>query len=158
MMTWSPLKRKGVYRGVCFPVKMVAALVAIRPSTWSLASITYHLPRADNSPAVKNLVDMLSPSKQPMCKRFDSIGATYIMSSRPVLVLMAFSSILMLPGAAQNTSNTDVSDLLLSDEVQQAENILDKQQKTPQTTALRGEIEFRKGHFDPAEALYREAL
>ena len=42
-------------------VKMVAALVATRPSTWSAASMTYHLSMAANSPAVKNRVDMLRP-------------------------------------------------------------------------------------------------
>src|SRR5215831_5934500 len=94
---------------------------------------------------------MLSPSKQPMCKRFDSIGATYIMSSRPVLVLVALSSFLMVPAAAQNASNGDVSDLLLRDELQQAESLLDKQQRTPQNIAFRGEIEFRKGHFELAK-------
>jgi predicted aspartyl protease len=80
------------------------------------------------------------------------------MSSRPVLVLVALSSFLMVPAAAQNASNGDVSDLLLRDELQQAESLLDKQQRTPQNIAFRGEIEFRKGHFERAEGLYREAL
>src|SRR5205814_5719033 len=68
MMTWSPLIRKGAYCGLCFPLRMVAAFVATRPSTWSAASITYHLSIADNSSAVKNRVDMLSSLQQVVRK------------------------------------------------------------------------------------------
>ena len=51
-----------------------------------------------------------------------------------------------------------MADLLLRDEIQQAEKILDSQPRTAQAVAFRGEIEFRKGHFEQAETLYREAL
>jgi len=51
-----------------------------------------------------------------------------------------------------------VADLLTLDEVQQAEALLDKQPRTAESVALRGEIEYRKGNFDRAEALYKEAL
>ncbi len=73
------------------------------------------------------------------------------MSSSPLIVLMALTSLLVL--------QTDpVADLLLHDDVQQAELLLDKQPHTAATVALRGELEFRKGNFDKAGALYREAL
>jgi predicted aspartyl protease len=83
------------------------------------------------------------------------------MSSSLVLVLMALTLLLAVPGAAQNqnafTQDT-LASLLLKDEVQQAETLLEKQPRTVQNIAFRGEIEFRKGHFQRAEALYREAL
>ncbi|OLE73850.1 MAG: hypothetical protein AUG12_03510 [Acidobacteria bacterium 13_1_20CM_2_57_8] len=65
----------------------------------------------------------------------------------PLIVLMALA--LQLPS---------VADLLTRDEVQQAEALLDKQPRTAESVALRGEIEYRKGNFDQAGALYKEAL
>ena len=65
----------------------------------------------------------------------------------PLIVLMALA--LQLPS---------VADLLTRDEVQQAEALLDKQPRTAESVALRGEIEYRKGNFDRAGALYKEAL
>jgi len=62
---------------------------------------------------------------------------------------------LISPAVAQNPS---IADLLVKDEIQQAEKMLEQQPKNAQTTAFRGEIEFRNGHFEQAEALYREAL
>ena len=81
------------------------------------------------------------------------------MSSSPLIVLMALTSLLMLPGtAAQAAQPGSVADLLLKDEVQQAEALLAKQPRTAETVALRGEVEFRKGNFAQADALYKEAL
>ncbi|MBI2148981.1 MAG: aspartyl protease family protein [Acidobacteria bacterium] len=51
-----------------------------------------------------------------------------------------------------------MADLLLKDEFEQAEALLDKQARTAESAAFRGEIEFRKGNFDKAGALYNEAL
>jgi hypothetical protein len=51
-----------------------------------------------------------------------------------------------------------VADLILKDDIPQAEALLDKQPKTAESVALRGEIEFRKGHFDRAAALYKESM
>lgn len=72
------------------------------------------------------------------------------MSSSP-LILIALTALLLLQDGS-------VADLLLKDEVQQAEALLDKQPKTPESVAFRGEIAFRKGNFDQADALYKEAL
>src|SRR5438552_501962 len=81
------------------------------------------------------------------------------MSSSPLIVLMTLTSLLMLPGtAAQAAQPGSVADLLLKDEVQQAEALLAKQPRTAETVALRGEVEFRKGNFAQADALYKEAL
>ena len=78
-----------------------------------------------------------------------------------VLALMALGSFLFAQAATQNAANTSIatlSDLLLKDEIQQLESQLDKQPRTAQTLAFRGEVEFRKGHFELADARYREAL
>ena len=76
------------------------------------------------------------------------------MSSSPLIVLMALTSLLVVP-IPQSAS---VGDLLLRDEVVQAEALLDKQPRTAQSVAFRGEIEFRRGHFEQAEAFYKGAL
>jgi predicted aspartyl protease len=83
------------------------------------------------------------------------------MSSRPLIVLMALTSFLVLPGVSQGGSPVQagsVADLILKDDIQQAEVLLAKQPRTAENIALHGEIEFRKGHFDLAEAAYRDAL
>ena len=84
------------------------------------------------------------------------------MSSSMLIVLMALTSLLVLPGAVSAAPQAgplvSVADLLLKDDVQQAETLLDKQPKTPESIALRGEIEFRKGNFDQADALYKDAV
>src|SRR5262245_35998907 len=93
-----------------------------------------------------------------MCKKLHSIGASSTMSRRRILTAFATGALSLLsivPAAAQNPS---VAELLLRDEIQQAEKILDSQPRTAQSVAFRGEIEFRQGHFEQAETLYREAL
>lgn len=81
------------------------------------------------------------------------------MSSSPLIVLMALTSFLVLPGgSAQGLKSDSVADLLLKDEVQQAEALLAEQPRTAESVALRGELEYRKGNFDKAGASYREAL
>jgi predicted aspartyl protease len=81
------------------------------------------------------------------------------MSSRPAFVLMALAPFLIVPATAQTTSTADLlADLLLKDEILQAETLINNQPRTALTAAFRGEIEFRRGHFDQAETLYREAL
>lgn len=82
------------------------------------------------------------------------------MSSNPLsIVLMTLTSFLILPGSGLQTSRDGgVADLLLRDEVQQAEDLLDTLPRTPESIAFRGEIAFRRGDFDKANALYNEAL
>ena len=82
------------------------------------------------------------------------------MSSSPrVIVLTALTSLLVLPGAVAYPVQADsVADLLLKDDIRQAEAVLDKQPKTPESIAFRGEIEFRKGNFGTAATLYNDAL
>jgi len=82
------------------------------------------------------------------------------MTSSPlIIVLMALTSLLVLPGAAAPAAQPgSVADLLLKDEVQQAEALLEKQPKTAESVALRGEIAFRKGNFERADGFYKEAL
>src|SRR2546426_5506111 len=73
------------------------------------------------------------------------------MSSSPLSVPLIVLMLLAL-------QSPSVTDLLTRDEVQQAEALLDKQPKTAESVALRGEIEYRKGNFDRAQAFYKEAL
>jgi hypothetical protein len=73
------------------------------------------------------------------------------MSSRLALILMALSS--FLPQKPPS-----VADLLLRDQVQEAEAQLSREPRTARNIALRGELEYRKGNFDQAATLYREAL
>jgi predicted aspartyl protease len=82
------------------------------------------------------------------------------MSSSPlVIVLLALASLLVLPGASASPAQAgSVANLLLKDDIAQAEALLDKQPRTAESVAFRGEIEFRKGNFDRAGALYKEAL
>src|SRR5262249_6828338 len=82
------------------------------------------------------------------------------MSSSPlVIVLMALTSLLVLPGASAYPAQADsITDLLLKDDIPQAEALLDKQPKTAESVALRGEIEFRKGNLSAAANLYNEAV
>jgi len=71
---------------------------------------------------------------------------------------MALTSFLVLPGGGIQTPGGSVADLLLQDEIAQAEVLLNTQPKTAESIAFRGEIEFRRGNFDRAEALYKESL
>jgi len=72
---------------------------------------------------------------------------------------MALAPFLIVPATAQTTLTADLlADLLLKDEILQAETLINNQPRTALTVAFRGEIEFRRGHFDQAETLYREAL
>src|SRR2546427_4870173 len=75
------------------------------------------------------------------------------------VILVGLASLWMLLNSVGYTAQTlSVADLLLKDEIQQAEAVLDKQPRTAQTVALRGEIEFRRGNFNRAAELYKEAL
>jgi predicted aspartyl protease len=79
--------------------------------------------------------------------------------SSSLLILITLTSLLVLPGGPLQALKTDsVADLLLTDEVQQAETLLDKQPRTAESVALRGELEYRKGNFERAASLYGEAL
>ena len=73
------------------------------------------------------------------------------MSSRLALIIMALTS--FFPQRSPS-----VADLLLKDQVAEAEAQLNKEARTPGTIALRGEIEYRKGNLDQAATLYRQAL
>ena len=75
------------------------------------------------------------------------------------VILVGLASLWVLRNSVSYTAQTlSVADLLLKDEIQQAEAVLDKQPRTAQTVALRGEIEFRRGNFNRAAELYQEAL
>src|SRR5436190_15378471 len=73
------------------------------------------------------------------------------MSSRLALIIMALTSFF-----AQKS--VPVVELLLKDQVAEAEAQLNKEAPTAGTIALRGEIEYRKGNLDQAGSLYQQAL
>jgi predicted aspartyl protease len=73
------------------------------------------------------------------------------MSSRLVLIIMALTT--LLPQKPPS-----VADLLLKDQVAQAEAQLNKEARAAGTIALRGEVEYRKGNLDQASSLYQQAL
>ena len=73
------------------------------------------------------------------------------MSSRLALIIMALTSFWPQKSAS-------VADLLLKDQVAEAEAQLNKEARTAGTIALRGEIEYRKGNLDQAGSLYQQAL
>src|SRR5262249_5656791 len=60
--------------------------------------------------------------------------------------------------AFQASKSDSVADLLLSDDIEQAEAVLDKEPRTAESVAFRGEIAFRRGNFTDADSLYRESL
>ncbi len=75
------------------------------------------------------------------------------------VILMGLASFLVIyDTGSQAAQASSVADLLLKDEIQQAEALLDKQPRTAQSVALRGEIEFRRGNFERAGESYKEAL
>lgn len=81
------------------------------------------------------------------------------MSSRHLLVVMALTSILVVPGAAsQGVTGDTLADLLLRDEIQRAEARLAALPRSAETVAFQGEIEYRKGNFESAQSLYWSAL
>jgi predicted aspartyl protease len=83
------------------------------------------------------------------------------MSSRHLLVLTALTSLLLVQGPAGQAAQAPpatLADLLLRDQIQQIESRLASTPKTAETVAFQGEVEYRKGHFEEAERLYRSAL
>jgi len=86
------------------------------------------------------------------------------MSSRYVLVLAVVTSLIYspsLPAAAAQTPTTayvSFAELLLRDQIPQLEARLAAGPHNAETTAFQGEVQYRKGRFEEAEKLYREAL
>src|SRR5262245_38236975 len=81
------------------------------------------------------------------------------MSSRHLLVLTALTTLFLAGGAVAQAPRSDsISDLLLKDEIQKVEARLASAPNAAETIAYRGEVEYRKGHFDQAQAFYRSAL
>ena len=56
------------------------------------------------------------------------------------------------------SAGDSLADLLSRDEIQKVEARLATAPETAETVAFQGEVEYRKGHFEEAEALYRSAL
>jgi predicted aspartyl protease len=81
------------------------------------------------------------------------------MSSRHLLVLTALTSFFLVRGTAAQAPRPDsIPDLLLKDDIEKVEARLASAPNTAETVAFRGEVEYRKGHFDKADAFYRSAL
>jgi predicted aspartyl protease len=81
------------------------------------------------------------------------------MSSRHLLVLTALTSFFLVGATAAQAPRADsIADLLLKDQIDAVEARLTSSPNTADTVAFRGEVEYRKGHFDQASELYRSAL
>ena len=80
------------------------------------------------------------------------------MSSRHLLVLTALTSLLIVQGTAAQAPSLTLADLLLQDQIPQIESRLAAGARTAETVAFQGEVEYRKGHFEEADRLYRSAL
>src|SRR5438876_4059670 len=81
------------------------------------------------------------------------------MSSCLPLIFMALTSFLVFPRTSLQTPQQDsVADLLLADEIEKAEALLAGQPHDSRSLAFEGQIAFRRGNFERAEALYRQAL
>jgi hypothetical protein len=72
---------------------------------------------------------------------------------------MALTSFSFFPGSSLKAQKaSSVEELLLRDDIQQAELQVSTGPRTARVVALQGEIEYRKGNFDQAAVLYRQAL
>jgi predicted aspartyl protease len=80
------------------------------------------------------------------------------MSSRHLLVVTALTSLLIVPRVAAQAPSLTLADLMLQDQIRQVESRLATAPRTAETVAFQGEVEYRKGHFEEAEKLYRSAL
>jgi predicted aspartyl protease len=85
------------------------------------------------------------------------------MSSRHLLVLTALTSLLLIhtgarAAAAQTPAAPSLADLLLQDQIAQVESRLATAPRNADTLAFQGEVQYRKGHFEEAEKLYRSAI
>src|SRR5437667_12588475 len=80
------------------------------------------------------------------------------MSSRHLLVLTALTSLLIVQRAAAQAPSSSLADLLLLDQIPQIESLLAAGPRTAETVAFQGEVEYRRGHFEEADKLYRSAL
>src|SRR5437867_7957867 len=120
----------------------------------------FNMSKTLKCPAVKNRIDILRPIKATNDQKSHTNRSAYSMSrSLGLVILMGLASFLVLYDTGSQAAQTgSVADLLLKDEIQQAEALLDKQPRTAQSVALRGEIEFRRGNFERAGELYKEAL
>jgi len=81
------------------------------------------------------------------------------MSRRHLLILVALtSSVLAVCAGPQTTPANNVRDLLIKDDIQQAEAILQRTPRTAESLAFQGEIDFRKGNFEKARTSYQAAI
>ena len=76
----------------------------------------------------------------------------------PAVLLLLGLQLLTLGYQRTPDPREEVSALLLEDRFEEAESLLVDLPEDPQVVALQGEIEFRKGNFESARALYTKAL
>jgi predicted aspartyl protease len=81
------------------------------------------------------------------------------MSRRHVLILVALtSSALAVCAGPQATPANNLRDLLIKDDIQQAEAILLRTPRSAESLAFQGEVDFRKGNFEKARTSYQAAI
>ena len=80
------------------------------------------------------------------------------MSRRHLLIFVALTSALTVCAGPQAGPATNLRDLLIKDDIQQAEAILQRTPRTAESLAFQGEIDFRKGNFEKARTSYQAAI
>jgi predicted aspartyl protease len=80
------------------------------------------------------------------------------MSRRHLLILVALTSSLTVCAGPQANPTSSLRDLLIKDDVQQAEAILQAAPRSAETLAYQGEVHFRKGNFELARTSYQSAI
>jgi len=80
------------------------------------------------------------------------------MSRRHLLVLVALTSVLTVCAGPQVSPASNLRNLLIKDDIPQAEEILLRSPRSAETVAYQGEVEFRKGNFEKARSSYQSAI
>jgi len=81
------------------------------------------------------------------------------MSRRHLLILVALtSSALAVCAGPQASPANNLRDLLLKDDIQQAETVLLRTPRSAESLAFQGEVDFRKGNFEKARISYQAAI
>src|SRR6187399_2941932 len=80
------------------------------------------------------------------------------MSRRHLLILVALTSTLTVCASPQAPPASNIRDLLIKDDVLQAEAILQRAPRSAESLAYKGEVDFRKGNFEIARMSYQSAI
>ena len=80
------------------------------------------------------------------------------MSRRHLLILVALTSALTVCAGPRQSPANNLRDLLIKDDIQQAEAVLLRTPRSAESLAFQGEVDFRKGNFEKARTSYQAAM